>query len=72
MKKIVKQSKIYYKGYYKKNREKIRQRNKRWYIDNRDRLLKKQKNYNEVNKDKIKIYNKHYYKEYYRRKNEEI
>ena len=45
------------KQYHNENPDKIR----KYYLENRDRLLKKQKFYIEDNRDQIKEYQKKYY-----------
>ena len=47
---------IHGKKYYKNNREKVLKKNKNYYEENREKVLKKSKNYYEKNNEKSKKY----------------
>ena len=51
----------YLKGYYERNKDKMKEGQKKRYYDNREKCLKGMKIYAEKNKEKLKEYRKNYY-----------
>jgi len=55
--------KEYTKKYYDENRDKILEKQQKYYEENKDKILEQKQNYREANKDKIKELLHNYYEE---------